>query len=339
MRSLRLHLNEQTAGCSAAVLAAIRALERESFAQYPDTAAVSAKTAAWLGVPTECVILTNGLDEGLHVVAQWARRVALDPQTSGSVVVVEPAFDMYAACAEAVGLGITRVLPNADFAFPIERVLKAITPRTRLIYLNDPNNPTGLGIPAGQIEQIAAAAPQAVVLVDEAYAEFSGRSCVLDLPHRRRNVVVGRTFAKAHGLAGLRIGALIAAPETIAQLRPILPPFSVNICAATALDAALDDRAYLEWYLGEVTASKRLIYQFAERRTARHWPSEGNYVLMRLTDSAPEVVAAMAARGVLIRDRSQLPGCEGCIRITAGVVAATERCLAELEAVLASRTN
>jgi histidinol-phosphate aminotransferase len=257
----------------------------------------------------------------------------------GSVIVVEPAFDMYAACAEAAGLGITRVLPEPDFAFPIERVLKAITPRTRLIYLNDPNNPTGLGIPAGLIEQIATAASQAVVLVDEAYAEFSGRSCVLDLPHRRRNVVVGRTFAKAHGLAGLRIGALVSAPETVAAMRPILPPFSINICAATALEAALDDRAYLEWYLGEVTASRQLIYQFARRRAVRHWPSEGNYVLMRLAGSATEVVAAMAARGVLIRDRSQLPGCDGCIRITAGLVTATERCLAELEDVLASRTN
>lgn len=336
---LRLHLNEHIAGCSPAVLASIRALDRESFGRYPDVAAVAAKAAAWIGVPPECVLLTNGLDEGLHLVAQWARRVALNPAAPGSVLIVEPAFEMYAACAEAAGLGISRVLPDADLAFPIERVLAAIAPHTRLIYLNDPNNPAGLGIPAAQLEQVAAAAPQAVVLIDEAYAEFSGRSCALDLPHRRRNVVVGRTFAKAHGLAGLRIGALIAYPDTIETLRRILPPFSINICAATALEAALDDRAYLDWYLEEVKLSKQLVYQFASRHSIPYWPSEGNYVLMRVGDGATAVVSAMAARGILIRDRSSVPGCDGCIRITAGVSAATARCLQELEDVRATRSN
>jgi len=336
---LRLHLNEQTAGCSPAVLSAIRALERESFSCYPDYTAVTAKAADWLGVPIDCVLLTNGLDEGLHVVAQWARRVVLNPAASASVVIVEPAFEMYAACAEAAGLGISRVLPEPDFSFPLARVLSAISPETRLIYLNDPNNPTGLPIPDGQIEQVAAAAPHAIVLVDEAYAEFSGRTCAPGLPNRRRNVVVGRTFAKAHGLAGLRIGALMGAAKTIAQLRPLLSPFSINICAATALETALGDRAYLDWYVAQADASKRAIYAFATRRDIPFWRSEGNYVLLRVGNDASQIVAALAARGILIRDRSRLPGCSGCIRITAGVVAATERCLKELEGILASRTN
>ena len=336
---LRLHLNEHTAGCSPAVLSAIRALERESFGCYPDYSAVTAKAAGWLGVPIECLLLTNGLDEGLHVVAQWARRVVLNPTASAGVLIVEPAFEMYAACAEAAGLGISRVLPDTDFTFPITRVLSAITPDTRLIYLNDPNNPTGLPIPAGHIEQIAAAAPHAIVLVDEAYAEFSGRTCAPDLPNRQRNVVVGRTFAKAHGLAGLRIGALIGAADTIAALRPILPPFSINICAATALETALGDVEYLAWHVAQAEASKRLIYDFAARHAMRYWPSEGNYVLMRLGGDTAQVVAAMADRGVLIRDRGRVPGCSGCIRITAGEVAATERCLSALEDVLATRTN
>ena len=336
---LRLHLNEHVAGCSPAVLAAIRALDRESFGRYPDVDAVTAKTAASLGVSAAAVVLTNGLDEGLHVVAQWARRVALNPLAPGTTIIVEPAFEMYAACAEAAGLGATHVAPDKDLAFPFARVLAAITPHTRLVYLNDPNNPSGLGIPLAQIEEIAAAAPQAIVLVDEAYAEFSGRSCVRDLPHRRKNVVVGRTFAKAHGLAGLRIGALIAAPETAAAMRRILPPFSINICAATALDAALDDHAYIDWYLAESRQSKQLIYQFAERRALIYWQSEGNYVLVKVGERAAHVVAQMASGGVLIRDRSMLPGCEGCIRITAGVVAATETCLVLLEDVLATLTN
>jgi histidinol-phosphate aminotransferase len=337
--SLRLHLNENTAGCSPAVLAAIRAIEREDTAFYPDYAAVTAKAASRFGVAPGQLLLTNGLDEGLHVLAQWARLHTDTPRDPRTVLIVEPAFEMYAACAEAFGLAATHLGAQPDFRFPLDELLAAIAPATRLIYLTDPNNPTGLPIPSGASERIAAAAPQALVLVDEAYAEFSGRTIVGSALDRHRNLVAGRTFAKAHGLAALRVGALLAAAPTLDPLRRLLPPYSLNICAVRALEAALADGEYLEWYVAQATASKQRLYDWCERRGIAYWRSEGNFVLVRIGDDASAVVGALADRGIQIRDRSRSPGCAGCVRITAGVLAATERCLDTLEDVLAARSR
>jgi histidinol-phosphate aminotransferase len=329
---LRLHLNENTAGCSAAVLAALRSIQPQDTAFYPDYAAITAAAEESFGVPAGWVQLTNGLDEGLHAVAQAAARGHLD----AAALIVDPAFEMYAACADAAGLADIHIPPARDFAFPLDAILAAAAPHVRLLYLTDPGNPTGLPIPAGAIEHLAAARPGMTVLVDEAYAEFSGRT-VIPLLDRYRNLIVGRTFAKAHGLAALRVGALIAHPDALSPVRRLLPPYSLNICAVRALAAALDDRQYLDWYVSESLASRQLLYEFFRARQIGFWPSEANFVLARVGDDAPAIVAEMAARGILIRDRSRAPGCRGCVRITAGVVDHTRQCLAALEDVLASR--
>jgi histidinol-phosphate aminotransferase len=335
-QGLRLHFNEHTGGCSPAVLEALRSITREEAAWYPDYAPVTAATAAAFGVDPEWVQLTNGLDEGLHVVAHHARLQFDRPPAEPPVVIVEPAFEMYLASAEAAGLATTHLMPEVDFAFPTQAMMHAIRPSTRLIYLTDPNNPTGLAIPPGIVEHVAQAAPRAIVLVDEAYAEFSGRTFIGRALDRHRNLVVGRTFAKAHGLAALRIGALVAHPETLAPLRRLLPPFGVNVCAMRALSAALDDTAYLRASVAAAEESKRLLYDYCEKRGWTYWPSEANFVLMRVGDGASALARALAARGVLVRDKSAAPGCAGCLRITAGVVAHTRVCLDALEAIRAS---
>ena len=329
---LRLHLNENTNGCSPAVLAALRSIEPHETATYPDYSPITSASERWFGVPPRWVQLTNGLDEGLHVVAQAAAR----GRAGASAIIVQPAFEMYSACADAAGLTEIHIPPARDFGFPLEAILEAATPDVRLINLTDPGNPTGLPIPAGAIEHLAAARPDVLVLVDEAYAEFSGRTSI-PLLDKYRNVIVGRTFAKAHGLAALRVGALIAHPDTLEAIRRLLPPYSLNICAVRALGAALEDQAYLDWYVGESRSSRALLYEFYRARQLTYWTSEANFVLARVGDDAPDIVSAMAARGIAIRDRSSAPGCRGCVRITAGVVEHTRQCLAALEDVLASR--
>jgi histidinol-phosphate aminotransferase len=333
--SLRLHLNEHTGGCSPAVLEAIRRIDPLDISIYPDYSNVVAAAERWLNTSTGWVQLTNGLDEGLHVVAQWAGR----GRTAGVALIVEPAFEMYEICAEGAGLGLIRVLWDPRDAFPTSALLSAITNNTRLIYLTDPNNPTGLPIPPGVIEQIADVAPDVTILVDEAYAEFSGRTIIGPALDRYRNLIVGRTFAKAHGLAALRAGALIAHPDTLAPLRKILPPFNLNICAVRALEAALADRTHLDDYVRQAAESRELVYDFCTKRRLRFWESEANFVLVEIGPSAPDVVAAVAARGILIKDRSRQPGCAGCIRITTGIVSHTQLCLTALEDVLATRAR
>ena len=171
-------------------------------------------------------------------------------------------------------------------------------------------------------------------MLDEAYGEYSGRTAIGPSLDRHRNVIVGRTFAKAYGLAGLRIGAIVAHPETLAPLRHVLPPFPLNISAVRALEAALEDRQYLEWSIAQAAESRALIADACRRLGLHYWPSEGNFVLVKIGDSVSRVVDAMAARGVLVRDRSQQPGCSGCCRITAGVVEHTRMAMAALEAAL-----
>jgi histidinol-phosphate aminotransferase len=334
---LRLHLNENTAGCSPAVLEAVRGITPEDISAYPDYGRVTAACERWFGVAPGWVLLTNGLDEGLHITAQ-AASLRAGGQTP-SAVFAEPAFEMYAASAEAAGLVVRRVDPGPNLEFPIDAVLGAIGEDTRLVLLTDPNNPTGLALPEEAAARVVAAAPDAIVLLDEAYAEFSGRTAIGSLLGGHRNLVIGRTFAKAYGLAALRVGALVAHPDTLAPLRRILPPFSVNVCAVRALEAALGDRSHLDWYVAQAAESRQLVSDFCRRHGFETWPSEGNFALVRTGADAAAVVDALASRGVLVRDRSASPGCAGCVRVTAGVVGHTRACLAAWEEILASRTG
>ena len=203
------------------------------------------------------------------------------------------------------------------------------------MFLTNPNNPTGQPIPRDAIEAIADAAPHALVLVDEAYVDFSGETMIegggLD---RCPNVVVGRTFAKAHGLAALRAGALVGREDTLEPIRRLTPPYNLNVCAAVALRAALADPEHLRWYQDQVERSKALVYAACDRLGLRYWPSAANFVLIRVGPRATALVAALARRRIFIRDRSGEPGCAGCVRVTTGVVAHTEACLEAMEAAL-----
>lgn len=325
----RLHLNENTGGCSPAVLRAIRRLSSEDVGVYPAYARATARCAAALGVTPDGVLLTNGLDEGILTVA-----LALLPRAPhADAVVVEPAYGMFGPSARLAGARVAHTVPPPDLRFDLDAVRAVLTPATRLVLLASPNNPTGEVVPAGDIRALAAAVPPgAVVFVDEAYADFDGRSVIGDLA-RTPNLVVGRTFAKAYGLAGVRIGCLVAEPAVIRRLRGAIAPFSVNVFAAAALEAALEDRAHVERYVEQVRESRGLLYAACERLALPYWRSAANFVLVRVGD-ARGVRAALAARGVHVRDRSSAPGCEGCIRITAGLVDDTMACVAALEEVL-----
>jgi histidinol-phosphate aminotransferase len=331
---LRLHLNENTEGCSPAVIAALRGLTRTQASFYPDYDEVTSACARRLGVGADRVVLTNGLDEGILVASLATLRRDHGPTPPEAIIVV-PAFDMYAAYADVAGGRVIEVPAGPDFAFPLDAVLAAIGERTRLIWLTNPNNPSGQIIPRRDILAIAAAAPRALVVVDEAYADFSGETLLEgnDLD-RLPNLVVGRTFAKAYGLAALRVGALVASPPTLEPMRRIVPPYSLNICAALALPAALADTEYFAWYLDEVTQSKALLYGAFERLKVPYWKSAANFVLARVGPDATRVVRQLESRGVFVRDKSGDPACAGCIRVTAGVVAHTQTAIDAIEEVL-----
>jgi histidinol-phosphate aminotransferase len=179
--------------------------------------------------------------------------------------------------------------------------------------------------------QLADQAPQAAVLVDEAYYEFSGQTLIDKIEHRS-NLFVARTFSKAYGMAGLRVGILAGPAEQMEMLRKASSPYNVNQAALTCLLEALDDRAYLAWYVDQVTSSRHQLKKELRALGVQHWPSHANFVLARIGEPVHPFAKAMKARGILVRDRSSDHGCEGCVRISVGTEQQTARLIEALRA-------
>ncbi len=331
---LRLHQNEHTGGCSPKVLAALAQMRPQDVSFYPPYSGMVEAVARHLGVASSDVALTNGLDEGIMAVAIAYLRAAPGDPAPPEAIVPLPAFEIFAFNTSVVGGRPVPVLPRPDFVFAQDAVLRAITPRTRVVFLTSPNNPTGIAIPSESIRAVARAVPPgAVIFVDEAYVDFGGRSFIPDLADFP-NVIVGRTFAKAYGLAGLRLGAVVGAPEALVPVRRAIGVYSVNSAAVVAIQAALEDREYVADYLRQVRESKALVYAACDRLGLHYWPSDANFVLIRTGAATEALVAEAAARGIYVRDRSNEPGCAGCIRLTTGIVEHTRRGLAVIEEVL-----
>jgi histidinol-phosphate aminotransferase len=327
---LRLHLNENTGGCSPRVLEAIRNVRQSDVSAYPQYREAVTATARHFGVDPDWVLLTNGLDEGILMAAvgHIAKAGAIDSET----IIPLPAFDPYANSTAAVGATAVRVPPGLDFVFPTQAVIDAITSRTRMIFLNTPNNPTGQLIPIADLTRITEAAPDAVVLVDEAYIEFGGTTFLPQLP-KYPNVLIGRTFSKAYGLAGLRLGVVIGQPQALDPVRAVTLPFNINGVALAALRAVLDDTEFLPRYAAQVQQSRERLYSACRRLGLHYWPSAANYVMVHVGYTAP-YAQALAARGIHVRDRSKDPTTPGCIRITAGMIEHTDTAIEALDSVV-----
>jgi len=330
---LRLHLNENTGGCSPHVIEAICRLKPTDISTYPSYPSLVLTIAKYFDVDPEWVLLTNGLDEGILMAAigHISRARIRDAET----IVPTPAFDPYPNSTAAAGAVTVRVPANPDLSFPTDAVIDAISPRTRMIFLNTPNNPTGQLISIVDLQRISEAAPHAIVLIDEAYIEFGGESF---LPHVAQypNVLVGRTFSKAYGLAGMRVGIVIGQPPALQPVRDVTLPFNINVIALTAVQAALDDEEFLPRYAAEVHESRELLYGACRRLGLRYWESAANYVLVQVGETTP-FIEALAARKIHVRDRSKDPATPGCVRITAGVVEHTRAAIEALESVIAMR--
>ena len=237
---------------------------------------------------------------------------------------------MFEVSARMMTARLTRVQADASLEFPFQRFLAAITPRTKLIIVASPNNPTGAVVSRDRLLAICAAAPHAVVLVDEAYFHFHGDSLLADVA-TVPNLLVARTFSKAYGLANLRIGLLAGPAALMKFVRKVSSPYNVNGVALACLPVALADDAYVSWYAAQVNAGRARMMDGLRALGVDFFPSHANFVLMKIGPKHAELVAAMRARGVLLRDRSTDPGCDGFVRITIGVEDHVTRGLAALK--------
>jgi histidinol-phosphate aminotransferase len=308
---LSLDLNESMAGCSPRVLARLQSLSAADVSLYPQREAGEFLLTNFLGVQPEQVLLTNGMDEALSLV--FTSYLGAGDE----LLFADPTFVMYAMLGEALGAQVVRVPPGEDLALPAADLLRGISPRTRVIAIANPNNPTGLAASRADLLKIAEAAPHAAVLIDEAYFEFCGETLIPDLP-RYPNLFVARTFSKAYGLAGLRLGVLIGAAEQIGFLRRFSLPFNVNSAALACLEEALGDQAFVTNHVAEVKQGRERLSQLLQELRLHYWPSQTNFVLVRVGPKVKAFVESMRRHGILIRDSSASPGCDGCARITIG---------------------
>ena len=309
--AMRLDFNENTIACSPKVREVLGRISAGDLTRYPERAPVERIVAEHLGVTAETVVLTNGVDEAIHVLFE----TFLD--SGDELLLPVPTYTMYEVYASATDARVVTVQAGDDLQFPFERLLQAITPRTKIIAIANPNSPSGSIATRGQIMELAQRAPQAVVLVDEAYFHFYGET-VIDLTGTLPNVVVARTFSKAYGLAGLRLGVLVGPAETIQWIRRVLSPYSVNSLALACLPPALEDSEYLDWYVGEVLAARAEFDRALDAAGVGRWPSHANFILVDIGAKHSDFVRFMSGAGVLVRDRSNDPGCDGCVRITIG---------------------
>jgi histidinol-phosphate aminotransferase len=309
--AMRLDFNENTLECSPRVRETLAKISAGALTRYPEREPVEAIVAAHLGLRPGQVALTNGVDEAIHVLFETFL------EAGDEVLMPVPTYTMYEVYASATDAQVVTVQAADDLQFPFERFLAAITPRTKVIAIANPNSPSGSVATRAQLLELAHRAPQAVLLVDEAYFHFFGET-VMDLAGTLPNLVVARTFSKAYGLAGLRLGLLAGPADLMRWVRRVLSPYSVNSLALACLPPALEDTAYLNWYVGEVLTARTEFEAALDAAGIRRWPSQANFILVEIGAKHGEFVQLMRDAGVLVRDRSSDPGCDGRVRITIG---------------------
>jgi histidinol-phosphate aminotransferase len=325
--ALRLDFNENTFGPSPRVMERLRAVTAEGLTKYPEREPAERIVAKHFGLEADQVLLTNGVDEAIHLMCC----AFLEPEDEA--LIATPSFFMYDVSIQLMTPHLRKVQSDASLEFPFDRFMAAISNRTKLIIVASPNNPTGAVVSREHLLAIAAAAPQAVLMVDEAYYHFDGASVMSDLT-AVPNLVVARTFSKAYGLANLRIGMLAGNAELLKYVRKVSSPYNVNGVALDCLPVALADEQYLGWYSEQVRVGRERMMDGLRALGVPFFPSHANFVLMNIGPKHKEFVTAMRSHGVLLRDRSTDPGCAGFVRITIGVEDHVTRGLAALKTSL-----
>ncbi|ATG74469.1 histidinol-phosphate transaminase [Zobellella denitrificans] len=329
--SVKLASNENPLGLGPKARAAIeRALPE--LARYPDANgfALKAKLADKLGVHREQLILGNGSNELIDLVFH----TFVSP--GQQVVYSQYTFIVYALATQAHGAEAV-VVPARDFGHDLEAMAAAITPATRLVCITNPNNPTGTFVGAAEIQAFMDKVPaQVLVVLDEAYTEYVAedeRIPSIDWLARYPNLIVSRTFSKAYGLAGLRVGYMVCHPELVAVLNRVREPFNCNSLALAAAEAALDDEDYLNQAV-ELNRREMARYEaFFQEQGLKYIPSRANFITLDLQREAGPVYEALLREGVIVRPIAGY-GLPTCLRISIGLEHENQRCLEALAKVL-----
>ena len=330
--SIKLASNENPLGPSQRALAAVAAA-LPTVHRYPDGSSfyLTRRLAARHGVPPDQILVGNGSNEILELVVRGFLRPGEE------AVMAAQAFVVYQLVVQAAG-GTARVVPLRDCTHDLAAMADAITPRTRVVFLANPNNPTGTIFRRAAWERfLAAVPPDVLVVADDAYAEYVEDAEYPRTIHERgdgsRTVVTLRTFSKLYGLAGLRVGYGVAPAAVIDVLERVRQPFNVNVLALVGALAALDDEEHVRRTLAMNREGMAHLVEGFRTLGLAYVPSAANFVLVRVGDGA-RVYEALLRRGVIVRPMDGY-GFPEHVRVTVGTHAENDRFLAALRAVLA----
>lgn len=333
IHAIKLASNENPLGPSPLAVAAVREFVAESH-RYPDGGGfyLREKIAARHGVPMESVFLGDGSSELIDLAA----RILLRPGDEG--LTTNGTFPLYWIAIRGAGASVVRV-PLREYRCELEAIAAAVTPRTRIIYLANPNNPTGTIFSQAEFDafyQRVTRASRALIVLDEAYVDYVPPELALrsmQQAGRVPNLLVLRTFSKVYGLAGIRIGYGVGPAELLAEMNKLRTPFNTaNIAQAAAL-AALDDAAHVQRSLAANRAGREALGVGLRQMGVEYVESHANFVLVRAGRDGKEVSSALLQRGVIVRPMAWM-GLPECIRVTVGLPEENEKFLAALAQVL-----
>jgi histidinol-phosphate aminotransferase len=324
---VRLDFNENTVGCPPGVARALRrAMKPDWFTLYPEYEQARATLARYFRVSPEELLITNGVDDAIKLICD----TFVEP---GDVLVTPtPTFAIYQFFHDVAGGAVRLVRYDQNLQLSPERLLQSINRRARWVALANPNNPTGTLIPKAHLKVLLEAAPDTLILVDEAYFDFSG---VTILPWIRRypNLIVSRTFSKAFGLAALRIGFMFAQRELAGLMKRVHAAYAVNGVAVCAAVEAIRHQDHIRRYADMIVQNREEFCGLLESWRIPHAPTEANFVLVRVGARAREIAGCLRRHDVLVRDWSDNPRLSSYLRITIGNASQMRRLSAELARV------
>ena len=326
---LRLDFNENTVGPSPKVVEAIRAIPADHYAIYPEYDGLREAVVASLGAQALAAALTpkhvglfNGVDAALHALFHAYGA------SGDRLLTTSPTFGYYTPCAQMQGMAIEAIpYQGADFAFPLDELRAALLGQPpRLLLICNPNNPTGTRLAPELILELAAAAPQTLVVVDELYEAFTGDSLMPLVDFERHpNVLVLRSLAKTAGLAGLRMGFAIGDPGVVDRVSRVSGPYDINSFAVTAALAALADQPYVDAYVEQVGQARDWLVQQCVAAGVKHHAAGGNYLLLWPKQGPALVEARLREAGILVRSMDGKPLISGSLRVSIGTIEQMQR--------------
>lgn len=285
------------------------------FNRYPDPLqrAVKDQIAALKGVKWETIFLGNGSDEPIDLLIRAFCEPAID-----NVVSIDPSYGMYEVAANVNNVAFRKVRLDEQFDLDTEAVLSAVDEHTKVIFFCSPNNPTGNSLSRDRLYQVLNAF-SGLVVVDEAYIDFSEAPSFLTELENYPNLVVLQTMSKAWGAAGIRMGMAFASPEIIAILNKIKYPYNVNILTQEKALGMLQNKAEMDSQLQVILAERTRLQQLLPELSCvkRLYPTDANFILTEVTD-ANQIYKQLVEQGIIVRNRNNVTMCNGCLRITIG---------------------